>query len=75
MIFDGDIVVREVSLPYGIHGSIRESPDGIVNIYINADDTQEEKLKTLLHELKHYKLHHIGSGKSARTMEKEVDER
>ena len=72
MIFNGDIVIREVALPPGVHGSIREDPDGIVNIYINSCDTQEEKLKTLHHELRHHKLHHLGSGKSIQTMEIEA---
>ena len=72
MIFNGDVVIRVVSLPSGVHGSIREDPDGITNIYINACDSQEEKIKTLRHELRHYKLRHIGSGKTVRMMETEA---
>ena len=75
MTFNGDIVIRVVSLPNGIHGSIREDPDGIANIYINADDSQEEKMKTLYHELRHYKLRHIGSGKPVSVMEHEADKK
>lgn len=72
MIFNGDIVIREVPLPLGVHGAIMEDPDGIANIYINAEDSQEEKFKTLCHELKHYKLHHVGSEKPVHIMEDEA---
>ncbi len=72
MMFNGDIVVREVTLPPGVHGAVREDPDGIVNVYINDQDCREEKLKTLRHELRHYELHHIGSGKTVRAMETEA---
>ena len=73
MIFDGYVVIREVDLPPGVHGAIREDPDGIANIYINAADPDEEKRKTLKHEMRHYKLKHIGSGKTLRLMEDEAD--
>ena len=42
------------------------------NVYINDQDCREEKLKTLRHELRHYELHHIGSGKTVRAMENEA---
>ena len=74
MIFDGDIVIREVVLPPGVHGAIREDPDGIANIYINALDPEEERQKTLKHEMKHYKLKHLNSKKPLRVIEAEAEE-
>ena len=74
MVFDGEVCVREVDLPPGVCGMIRESPDGIVNIYINARLSYEEKLKTYNHEMRHHTLHHIGSGKTVQQMESEANE-
>ena len=73
MVFDGDVVIREIRFPKGIHGAIREDSDGIANIYINESDTEEEKKKTLDHEMKHFRLRHIGSGKTLRQVEKEAN--
>ena len=75
MIFDGDVVIREIVLPHGVHGAIREDPDGIANIYINASDPEEERRQTLKHEMRHFKLRHLGSGKSLHIMEAEADNR
>lgn len=72
--FDGYVVIREVPLPPGVHGAIRLDPDGIANIYINSRDPEEERRKTLRHEIKHYELKHIGSGKPLSMMEAEADE-
>ncbi len=74
MTFDGEVCVREVDLPPGVCGAIRESPDGVVNIYISSRLSDEEKKKTYDHEMRHHRLHHIGSGKSVRQMESEVNE-
>lgn len=75
MTFDGTIAIREVPLPVGVHGMIKESPDGIVNIYINAADTPEEKRKTLRHEMRHYSLGHLRFDRPVAQMEAEADER
>jgi len=74
MTFDGEVCVREVDLPPGVFGAIRESPDGVTNIYISARLSYEEKRKTYMHEIRHHNLHHIGSGKSVHQMEMEADE-
>lgn len=72
MNFD-DCIIRETPLPPGIHGMIKESPDGYANIYINQSDPEEEKLKTLRHELRHYRLGHLRFEKSIAEMEAEAD--
>lgn len=70
---DPEYIVREVPLPPGVHGIVREDPDGLANIYINAADPEEEKLKTLEHELRHYRLRHLSSGKTLRQIEREAE--
>lgn len=74
MTFDGDVCVREVDLPPGVFGAIRESPDGVTNIYISSRLSFEEKKKTYRHEMRHYRLKHIGSKKTVYQMEKEANE-
>ena len=73
MTFDGDVCVREIPLPAGVHGAIRESPDNVCNIYINQNDPMEVRRKTLEHEMAHFRLGHLGSGKTLRIMEDEAD--
>ncbi len=68
-----DIIVREISLPHGVHGMIKEDPDGMSNIYINQHDSFEEKRRTLRHELRHHRLRHLGSGRTLRQIEKEAE--
>lgn len=72
MSFDGDVVIREVDLPPGVHGSIEEDPDGIANIYINQHDSWEERMKTLRHELGHHRLGHLRSCAPLPTLEEEA---
>jgi len=74
MTFDGEVCVREVDLPPGVFGAIRESPDGVTNIYISSRLSFEEKQKTYRHEIRHYRLGHIGSGKPVSQMELEANE-
>ncbi|MBO7709346.1 MAG: hypothetical protein J6S83_02690 [Lachnospiraceae bacterium] len=73
MQYDGEIIIREVLLPYGVHGVLREDPEGNANIYINQRDSIEERRKTVNHELRHYRLGHIGSGRPVRQLEKEAE--
>lgn len=72
MQYHGEIIIREVLLPHGVHGVLREDPEGNANIYINQRDSYEERRKTLAHELRHYHLGHIGSGKPIQQIEKEA---
>ena len=73
MQYRGEIIIREVPLPRGIHGALREDPDGNANIYVNQYDPIEERRKTVDHELRHYRLGHIGSGKTVTQIEKEAE--
>lgn len=73
MSFDGYIIVREVALPYGVHGMTKEDPDGLFNIYVNESDSREEREKTLRHELNHCMMGHIGSGRPVYELEEEAE--
>lgn len=73
MTFDGYVVVRYVPLPAGIHGMINEDPDGLANIYVNESDTREEQEKTVLHEMNHFYMGHLGSGMDIADMEGEAE--
>lgn len=72
MTFDGYVVVREIVLPDGVHGMTKEDYDGIMNVYVNEADPDEEKEKTILHEMRHIKLGHFGSGRDVAEMESEA---
>lgn len=69
---DPEYIVREVPLPPGVHGIVREDPDGLANIYINAADPEEEKMKTLEHELLHVRLDHLHTSLPCYLQEMEV---
>lgn len=73
MQYRGEIIIREIPLPHGVHGVLREDPEGNANIYVNQCDSFEERRKTVDHELRHYRLSHIGSGKPVRQIEKEAE--
>lgn len=73
MRIDGDAIIREVPLPSGIHGMIKEDPDGYANIYLNGKDPEEKKKKTLEHELRHYRLGHLHLNEPLRQKENEAD--
>jgi len=53
MTLPEDCVVRLIDLPDGVGGFIAESPDGFLNIYINARHMPEKRLRSLRHELRH----------------------
>ena len=73
MRYTGEIIIREIPLPCGVHGVLREDPEGNANIYVNQRDPEEERRKTVAHELRHYRLGHIGSGKPVRQAEEEAE--
>ena len=54
MILPDSYTIRKVDMPDGSEGAISESPDGHINIYINARLSYDGQLKALEHELDHY---------------------
>ena len=53
MIDRDDYAVRLIDMPTGVGGFINESPDGYLNIYINARHGWRGRLHSLQHELNH----------------------
>ena len=53
MISRDEYAVRLLDLPEGVGGFVTESPDGFLNIYINARHTSAKQKKTFRHEMTH----------------------
>ena len=53
LIDESDLVVRIVNLPTTISGFVSKSPDGMYNIYLNANHSCEMRHETYRHELEH----------------------
>ncbi|MBR7189054.1 MAG: ImmA/IrrE family metallo-endopeptidase [Clostridia bacterium] len=53
MIARNEYAVRLLDLPEGVGGFITESPDGFLNIYINARHPLDRQRRSLRHELRH----------------------
>lgn len=65
-------IIREVDLPPGVHGVVRIDGDGVANIYLSLRDSDEEKKKTIKHEVNHVRFGHVASGLDVREMEQEA---
>ena len=53
MIDQDEYAVRLLDMPASVGGFIKESPDGFVNIYINALHSWKGQRKAYRHELRH----------------------
>ena len=53
MIDHDEYAVRLLDMPASVGGFIKESPDGFVNIYINARHSWKGQRKAYRHELRH----------------------
>lgn len=53
MIDRDEYAVRLLDLPEGVGGFVTESPDGFLNIYINARHTSAKQKKSFRHEMTH----------------------
>ena len=53
MIDRDDYAVRLLDMPDDVGGFITESPDGFLNIYINARHSREGQRRSCRHELRH----------------------
>ena len=70
MIDPSSYTVRLIDLPVSVGGTIVESPDGHINIYINARLSQAEQRKALEHELDHYENDDLHNDKSIYAVER-----
>ena len=53
MISRDEYAVRVMDLPVSVGGFVTESPDGFLNIYINARHTSAKQRRSFDHELTH----------------------
>ena len=54
-----DYFVREAPLPDHIRGATMDDEDGNHNIYIKAGLSEEQRIRTLLHEVEHNEKGHL----------------
>lgn len=69
MIDRDEYAVRLLDLPSGVGGMITESPDGFLNIYINARHGWRGQLHSLDHELRHAENDDLHSTESLAVIE------
>lgn len=55
----GDVIIRQIALPYTIKGVTLPNNDGTYSIYINTTIPQEQQEKALRHELTHVDKGHL----------------
>ena len=58
---EDDIFVRIVPLPAHVHGMTAPGPDGY-NIYLDASQSDQERMKAYQHELEHIRHDDWNSG-------------
>ena len=73
MIDRDEYAVRLLDLPEGVGGFINESPDGYLNIYINARHGHDRQLRSLRHELRHAEHDDLHSTESLAVIEARAD--
>jgi len=47
-----DYFVRQMPMPYGVHGAVSLNDDCTFNVYVNERDTHERQQEALDHEVK-----------------------
>ena len=75
MIEQDEYTVRMLDLPASVGGFITESPDGYVNIYINARHGDRGQRRAFLHELRHAENDDLHSAEDLAVIEARADGR
>ena len=57
-------------LPCGVHGFVHEDSEGEYTILLNANETRERNMRTLLHEMKHIDADDLRTFESADQIER-----
>lgn len=73
MIDRDEYAVRVMDLPEGVGGFVTESPDGFLNIYINARHGWTGQRKSLRHELRHAEHDDLHSSEPLAVIEARAD--
>ena len=72
---EDEYTVRLIDMPVRAGGFITESPDGHLNIYINARHSREKQRKSFRHELRHAENDDLHSEEDIATIEARADGR
>ena len=72
-LVEGEYTVRLIDMPVRAGGMIAESPDGHLNIYINARHNREKQRKSYEHEMRHAENDDLHSDEDIRTIEARAD--
>lgn len=72
-LIDGEYTVRLIDMPVRAGGMISESPDGHLNIYINARHSYKKQRKSFKHELNHAENDDLHSDEDIQTIEARAD--
>lgn len=51
----GNIIIREIPLPYSVRAFTLPDEQGDYNVYINSSLSAEQRQRSFLHELRHIK--------------------
>ena len=73
MIDRDEYAVRVMDLPVSVGGLVTESPDGFLNIYINARHTFAKQKKSFRHELTHGENDDLHSAEPLAVIEARAD--
>ena len=73
MISRDDYAVRLLDMPEGVGGFIKESPDGFLNIYINALHSWKGQRRSCRHELRHAEHDDLHSAEPLEVIEARAD--
>ena len=73
MISRDEYAVRLLDLPEGVGGFVTESPDGFLNIYINARHTSAKQKKSFRHEMTHGENDDLHSAEPLAVIEARAD--
>ena len=73
MISCDEYAVRLLDLPEGVGGFVTESPDGFLNIYINARHTSAKQKKSFRHEMTHGENDDLHSAEPLAVIEARAD--
>lgn len=75
MIDREDYAVRLLDLPEGVGGFVTESPDGFLNIYINARHGWHGQRRSFRHELRHADADDLRSSEPLAVIEARADQK
>ena len=68
-----EVFIRNVPLPYKVHGLVTPNDDGTYNVYLNENLPEELRRRYLSHELAHIAKDHLYDDRPVAELEEEAD--